>query len=183
MDLYNPAAAEPVPAAREFVQEMLHGHQAAREAAEYASSKQKEQYDRRRSKVPFKQNDYVWLSSEHCKFQGRTDKLTKRFLGPYKIVSMPENGLTATLPLPKGVKIHPTVHINRLKRFKGRTTASGEPKDAPSGDFDVEDEQADDVDRQHQDLQISNRCSSRRGELEAASPSTQARVPSCLERA
>ncbi|KAK9808302.1 hypothetical protein WJX73_009899 [Symbiochloris irregularis] len=82
LDLYNPAATEEYSAARDFVEQMLHAHQAAKSAIEQAGERQKKDYDFRKARVPFKAGDWVLLSSENCKFQGRTDKLTKRFLGP-----------------------------------------------------------------------------------------------------
>ena len=144
IDLYNPAVAEHMPAADHFVKQILQGHEAAKSAMEYASQQQKEQFDKKRTESPFKQNDWVYLSSKNCKFQGRTDKLTARFMGPYKIQTMSDDGLAATLRLPSTVRIHPTVHVNRLKAYKGDYDASGAPKSASPPEFGVEDEAVDD---------------------------------------
>ena len=120
IDLYNPQTAEETPVASTFVEQMLHAHQAAQASLEQASERQKMDYDRRRTRSSFATGDWVYLSSEHCKFQGRTDKLTNRFLGPFRIESMKANGLAATLKLPPSVKIHPTIHVSRLKAFRGK---------------------------------------------------------------
>ena len=144
MDLYNRGDAEDeTPAATAFVEQMISGHQAAAAAMEQASQRQKEQFDKRRSRSPFKEGDWVLLSSDHCKFQGRTDKLTKRFLGPYKITAMSENGLAATLQLPRNVRLHPTVHVSRLRISKGRRNPDGTPEELPPEATIVEDETED----------------------------------------
>ena len=144
IDLYNPAIAEHMPAAEHFVKQILQGHEAAKAAMEYASQQQKEQFDKKRKESPFKQGDWVFLSSKHCKFQGRTDKLTARFMGPYKIQTMTEDGLAATLQLPSTVRIHPTVHVNRLKAYKGDYDADGIPRNRGPPEFGVEDEAQED---------------------------------------
>ena len=133
----------------------MHGHQAAKAAMENASQRQKEVYDRRKASVPFKTGDYVLLSAEHCRFQGRTDKLTKQFLGPYKIVSLSSNGLAATLRLPRGVRIHPTVHVNRLKAYEGDKQPDGAPtEEAQAKDFGVEDDHAEENNRRDENLEV-----------------------------
>ena len=155
LDLYNPTATEENPAARNFVELMLQGHQAAKAAIEQAGRRQKEAYDRKRASVPFKAGDWVYLSSDHCKFQGRTDKLTKRFLGPYKIDSFADNDLAATLRLPAGVRIHPTVHVSRLKKYRGPRHPDGAPvEEATAKDFGVQDDNTEEEDRRGADLEI-----------------------------
>ena len=140
IDLYNPAIAEPMPAAKHFVEQMLAGHQAAKAALEKAGAQQKEQYDRKRKESPFKKGDWVLLSSKDMKFQGRTDKLTKRFLGPYRIMLMSDDGLAATLRLPPSVHIHPTVHVSRIRAYLGDHAEDEEPKTADPEELQVEDE-------------------------------------------
>ena len=127
IDLYNPAITEQMPAAENFVKQMLDGHEAAAHAMEYAGQQQKEQFDKRRKESPFSEGDWVWLSSKHTRYQGRRDKLTARFFGPYKITTLTEDKLAATLQLPPTVKIHPTVSVNRLKAFEGDRDADGIP--------------------------------------------------------
>ena len=55
MDMYN--ATDEVPAAGDFVKQMLEGYEAAARALEYASRQQKEQFDKQRTAVPFKAGD------------------------------------------------------------------------------------------------------------------------------
>lgn len=106
VDLYNSEAAEEIPAAREFVEQMIAGHEAAAAAMERSSLRQKEQYDKRRTPSPFQPGDWVLLSAAHYRFQGRTDKLTQRFLGRYLIEWITEDKLAAKLRLPRQVRIH-----------------------------------------------------------------------------
>jgi len=43
----------------------------------------------------------------------RTEKLTERFVGPYKIQKIVSLN-TVKLELPSAVKIHPVVNVNRI---------------------------------------------------------------------
>lgn len=52
-DLYNPQAAESVPAAQDFIKSMHEGHAAAKAALEMAQQAQKEQHDKRKARSPF----------------------------------------------------------------------------------------------------------------------------------
>ena len=152
IDLYNPEAVEETPAAKDFVKRLIDGHQAAKAAMEIAGQRQKEQFDRRAAAVPFQKGDWVLLSSSHCKFQGRTDKLTRRFLGPYKIESLSANRLAATLRLPSTVRINPTVHVSRLKIYKGDKRPDGTPKETSPAEMHVEDEGREEDDQAREDL-------------------------------
>ncbi|KAK9792763.1 hypothetical protein WJX73_010203 [Symbiochloris irregularis] len=55
LDLYNPRATEENPAAKNFAELMLQGHQAAKAAIEQAGQRQKDAYDKRKASVPFNQ--------------------------------------------------------------------------------------------------------------------------------
>ena len=70
-----------------FVEQMLHAHQAAKGAIEQAGQRQKELCGRRKVNVTIREGDWALLSSDHCRYQGRTDKLTNKFLGPYKVLT------------------------------------------------------------------------------------------------
>ena len=95
------------------------------------------------------------LSAKHFRLQGRTDKLTKPFLGPYKIVSLTASGLAATLQLPAGVRIHPTIHVSRLKTYEGARHEDGTPVEAENAaDFDVRERDDDAEERRETALEV-----------------------------
>ena len=71
------------------------------------------------------------LSTKDLKYQmvgRRTEKLTERFVGPYrikKIISL--NAIE--LELPSTVKIHPVVNVSRIRRYVGQV--EGQKKEQP----------------------------------------------------
>ena len=86
-----------------------------------AQEEMKKQTDRHRGEVEeYKVRDMVLLSTRDLKWQmigRRTDKLTERFVGPYKVKDI--ISLNAIeLELPSSVRIHPIVNISRIRRYK-----------------------------------------------------------------
>ena len=64
--------------------------------------------------------DLVLLSMKDLKWQmegRRTEKLTERFVGPYKIKKVISTN-AVELELLKTVKIHPVVNVSRIRRYK-----------------------------------------------------------------
>jgi len=62
------------------------------------------------------------LSTKDLKYQmvrRRTEKLTKRFVGPYKIKKIVLSN-AVELELPSIVKIHPVVNISRIHKYIGQ---------------------------------------------------------------
>ena len=60
------------------------------------------------------------LSTKDLKFQmvrRRTEKLTERFVGPYKVKRV-VSANAIELELPSTVKIHLAVNISRVQRYK-----------------------------------------------------------------
>ena len=47
----------------------------------------------------------------------RTEKLTKHFVGPYKVKEI-ISSYTIELELPKSIKIHPIVNVSRVRLYK-----------------------------------------------------------------
>jgi len=88
--------------------------------------------DKKRSDVEeYKVRDLVMLSTKDLKYQmvgRRTEKLTERFVGPYKIKKI--ISLNAVeLELPSIVKIHPVVNVSRICRYVGQV--EGQKKEQP----------------------------------------------------
>jgi len=79
--------------------------------------------DRKRAEV----NDYqveelVMLSTKDLKYQmakKRTEKLTERFIGPYKVKKIVSLNIVE-LELPNTIKIHPVVNVSRICRYIGQ---------------------------------------------------------------
>jgi len=76
--------------------------------------------DRRRLEVDeYKVEDLVMLSTKDLKYQifgRRTEKLTEKFVGPYKVQKIVSSN-TVKLELPSIVKIHPVVNVSRIRRY------------------------------------------------------------------
>jgi len=47
----------------------------------------------------------------------RTEKLTERFVGPYKVKRVVSTNMVE-LELPRTVKIHPVINVSRIRRYK-----------------------------------------------------------------
>ena len=62
------------------------------------------------------------LSTKDLKYQmirRRTEKLTKRFVGPYKIKKIVSSNVVE-LELPSIIKIHPVVNVSRIQKYIGQ---------------------------------------------------------------
>ena len=73
--------------------------------------------DRKRAEVDkYKIGDLVMLSTKDLKYQivrKRTEKLTERFVGPYKVKKIVLSN-AVELELPSTVRIYPVVNVNRI---------------------------------------------------------------------
>jgi len=88
--------------------------------------------NRKRSDVEeYKVGDLVMLSTKDLKYQmvgRRTEKLTERFVGPYRIKKIISSN-AIELELPSTVKIHPVVNVSRIHRYVGQV--EGQKKEQP----------------------------------------------------
>jgi len=79
--------------------------------------------DKKRSDVEeYKVGDLVMLSTKDLKYQivgRRTEKLTKRFVGLYKIKKVVSSN-AVKLELPITIKIHLVVNVSRIYRYMGQ---------------------------------------------------------------
>jgi len=90
--------------------------------------------DRKREKVDkYKVGDLVMLSTKDLKYQivrRRTEKLTERFVGPYKIKKV--MSLNAVkLELSSTVKIHLVVNVSRIQKYVGQVEGQRKEQPAP----------------------------------------------------
>ena len=70
----------------------------------------------------YKVEDLVMLNTKDLKYQmvgRRTEKLTERFVGPYKIKKVVLSNVVK-LELPTTIKIHPVVNVSRMRRYVGQ---------------------------------------------------------------
>ena len=78
--------------------------------------------NKKRSDVEeYKVGDLVMLSTKDLKYQivgRRTEKLTERFVGLYKIKKVVSSN-TVELELPITIKIHLVVNVSRICRYMG----------------------------------------------------------------
>ena len=88
-----------------------------------AQEKMRKYVDRKRSDIEeYKVGDLVMLSTKDLKYQmvgRRTEKLTERFVGPYKIKKVVLSNVVK-LELPTTIKIHPVVNVSRMRRYVGQ---------------------------------------------------------------
>ena len=90
--------------------------------------------DRKRGDVDeYKVGDLVMLSTKDLKYQmvgRRTEKLTERFVGPYRIKKIISSN-AVELELPSMVKIHSVVNVSRIRRYIGQVEGQRKEQPAP----------------------------------------------------
>ena len=90
--------------------------------------------DRKRAEVnKYKVGDLVILSTKDLKYQmvrRRTEKLTERFVGPYKIKKIVSTNVVK-LELPSTIKIHPVVNVSRIRRYVGQVKGQRREQSTP----------------------------------------------------
>jgi len=90
--------------------------------------------DKKRGEVnEYKVEDLVMLSTKDLKYQmvgKRTEKLTERFVGPYKVKKIILVNVVE-LELPSTIRIHPVVNISRIHRYIGQVERQRKEQPAP----------------------------------------------------
>jgi len=120
--------------AEKFVEKMKKIQKETKAVLSKAREEMKKYVDKKRAEVNnYKVEDLVMLSTKDLKYQmvgRRTEKLTERFVGPYKIKKI--ISLNAVkLELPRTVKIHPVVNISRIQRYVGQVEGQRKEQPAP----------------------------------------------------
>ena len=104
-------------AAGKFVEKMRKIQKEAKAALGKVQEEMKKFADKKRGKgEEYRVGDLVLLSTKDLKWQmkgKRSEKLTERFVGPYKIKRIISSN-TIELDLPKSIKIHPVVNVSRV---------------------------------------------------------------------
>ena len=106
-----------------FITKMKEIQKEAKVALGKAQEEMKKYADRKRAEVnEYKVGDLVMLSTKDLKYQmvgRRTEKLTERFVGLYKIKKIVSTN-TVELELPSTIKIHSVVNMSRIRRYVGQ---------------------------------------------------------------
>jgi len=118
--------------AEKFVTKIKEIQNKAKAVLEKAQEEMKKYVDRKRTEAnEYKVGDLVMLSTKDLKYQiieRRTEKLTERFVGPYKIKKIVSTN-AVELELPVTIKIHPVVNISKIQRYIGQV--EGQRKEQP----------------------------------------------------
>ncbi|KAF0774850.1 hypothetical protein AaE_001450, partial [Aphanomyces astaci] len=93
-----------------------------------AQARQKSYYDKKRSKLEFREGEFVMLATrnvpiKHAKLVNKDEKpkLVPKFIGPFKIIQV-INPNAMKLELPKSMKrLHNVFNVDRLKKCPGQT--------------------------------------------------------------
>jgi len=121
-------------AVEEFAERMRQVQEEVKAALEKAQEELRKYVDRkRREGAEFKIGDLVLLSTKELKWhmKGRgSEKLTERFIGPYKVKSI-ISANAVELRLPPTVHIHPVVNVSKLQRYKSQVEGQRTTKLAP----------------------------------------------------
>jgi len=119
--------------AKKFVTKIREIQEEAKAVLEKAQEEIKKYIDRKRVEVDeYKVGDLVMLSTKDLKYQmtgRRTEKLTERFIGPYKIKKIVLSN-AVELELPSIVKIHLVVNVSRIQKYIGQV--EGQRKKQPA---------------------------------------------------
>ena len=118
--------------AERFVEKIKEIQEEAKAALRKAQEDMRKYADKKRSDADeYKVDDLVMLSTKDLKYQmvgRRTEKLTERFVGPYRIKKIVLSN-AIELELPSTVKIHPVVNVSRIRRYVGQV--EGQKKEQP----------------------------------------------------
>jgi len=103
--------------AQKFVVKIKEIQEETKAALGKVQEEMKKYTDRKRAEVnEYKVEDLVMLSTKDLKYQitgRRTEKLTERFVGPYRIKKIISSN-EVELELPSTVKIHLVVNVSRI---------------------------------------------------------------------
>ena len=106
--------------AKKFIEKMKEIQEEAKAVLGKVQEEIKKYIDRKRREIDdYKVENLVMLSTKDLKYQmvgRRTEKLTERFVGPYKIKKIVSSNIVK-LELPSTVKIHPVVNVSRIRCY------------------------------------------------------------------
>jgi len=119
--------------AEKFIAKMKEIQGEAKAALGKVQEEMRKYADRKRGEVDdYKVRDLVMLSTKDLKYQmigRRIEKLTERFVGPYKIKKIISMNMVE-LELPSTIRIHPVVNVSRIHRYIGQV--EGQRREQPT---------------------------------------------------
>jgi hypothetical protein len=104
-----------VQAAVDFATSMAQDLTKAKEFLHQAQERQKKYADKKLQEHVFSVGDKVWLSTTNLRIPD-TSKFTSKWIGPYTITAI-VSPLAMRLDLPTNMRIHPVIHVSRLKPY------------------------------------------------------------------
>jgi len=120
--------------AKKFIEKIKEIQEEARVVLGKAQEEIKKYTDRKRGEVDdYKVEDLVILSTKDLKYQmvgRRTEKLTERFMGPYKVKKTILSN-AVELELPDTIKIHLVVNVSRICRYVEQVEEQKREQPAP----------------------------------------------------
>jgi len=120
--------------AKKFIEKMKEIQKEARAVLGKAQEEMKKYVDKKRGEADdYKVGDLVMLSTKDLKYQmvgRRTEKLTERFVGPYKVKKIILSN-AVELELPNTIKIHLVVNVSRIRRYIGQVEGQKREQPAP----------------------------------------------------
>jgi len=120
--------------AEKFIKKIKEIQEEAKAVLGRAQEEIKKYVNRKREEVDdYKVGDLVMLSTKDLKYQmvgRRTEKLTERFIGPYKIKKIISSN-AVELELLSIVKIHPVVNVSRIQRYVEQVEGQRKKQPAP----------------------------------------------------
>jgi len=116
-----------------FMEKMKEIQEEAKAVLKKVQEDMRKYANRKRSDIDeYKVGDLVMLSTKDLKYQmvrRKTEKLTERFVGPYKIKKIVSSNMVK-LELPSTVRIHLVVNVSRICRYIGQV--EGQKKEQPA---------------------------------------------------
>ena len=120
--------------AEKFIKKMKEIQEEAKAMLGKAQEEIKKYTDRKRGEADnYKVGNLVMLSTKDLKYQmveRRTEKLTERFVDPYKIKKIVLLN-AVELELPSTVKIHLVVNVSRIQQYVGQVEEQRKEQPAP----------------------------------------------------
>jgi len=117
-----------------FIEKIKEIQEEAKVVLSKAQEEMKKYIDKKRAEVNnYKLGDLVMLSTKDLKYQmvsRRTEKLTERFVRPYKIKKVVLSN-AVELELPSTVKVHPVVNVSRIRQYVGQVKEQRKEQLAP----------------------------------------------------